>query len=237
MSGHSKWASIKHKKAITDAKKSQVFSKIGSLISVAARKGGDPTLNPNLRLMLEKARAAGMPKDNVERAIKRGTGELGGAALEEIIYEAYGPGGIGILIEVVTDNRNRIVGEIRALLNKYNGKMAETGSVSYQFSKKGVILISKESIDEEQMLQIIDAGAIDVVESDENAIVYTDPNTIEKVKKNIEDLGLPIESAEVAFEPQSTIPIDPNNSTQALSLLEGLDNLDDVITVSSNVEL
>ncbi len=237
MSGHSKWASIKHKKAITDAKKSKAFSKIASLISIAAKKGGDPAMNPNLRLMIEKGKAAGMTKENIERAIKRGTGELGGAALEEIVYEAYGPNGIGIIIETVSDNKNRIVGEVRAILNKYSGKLAETGSVAYQFTKKGTIVILKTDTNlDEVMLGAIDAGAQDVIEAEDNILVITEPNDLENIKQLLESKGITIEHSEVALEPQSTIQVPADKADGVMKLLDALDDLEDVTSIATNAD-
>lgn len=235
MSGHSKWSSIKHKKALTDAKKSKAFSKIASLISIAAKNGGDPGMNPNLRLVMEKGKAAGMTKDNIERAIKRGTGELGGAVLEEVIYEAYGPAGIGIIIEAVTDNRNRTVAEVRAQLNKYNGKMAETGSVTYQFEKMGQITINKgDKMVEEIELMAIDAGAEDVEAVAEVVSITTKPNELENVKQKLVDIGLIIIEDEIAFIPNTSVELIDNHAETAEKLLEALDELEDVTTVSTN---
>jgi YebC/PmpR family DNA-binding regulatory protein len=237
MSGHSKWASIKHKKALTDAKKSKAFSKIASLISIAAKKGGDPGTNPNLRLMIEKGKAAGMTKENIERAIKRGTGELGGAVLEEVTYEAYGPGGIGIIIEAVTDNRNRTVAEVRAQLNKYNGKMAETGSVSYQFNKKGMVMVNKgdKSTDDISLLAI-DAGAEDIEETPEYITILTEPNSLEEIKGKLKENDLEIIEAEVNLLPTTTITLVDNNAQTAQKLLEALDDLEDVTNISTNAD-
>jgi len=238
MSGHSKWSSIKHKKALTDAKKGKVFSKLASLISIASKHGGDPAMNPNLRVYLDKARQAGMPKENIDRAIKRGTGELGGATLEEVVYEAYGPGGVGIIIEGVTDNRNRTVAEIKAVLNKYNGRLADTGAVSYQFDTKGIIVVDvRDASADEISLCAIDAGAQDVVEEDENIIVYTKPNELENTKKTLEDSGYSVQSAEVSLEPHTTVAITPDKSQTIEKLLNQLDDLDDVTSVSTNVQI
>ena len=238
MSGHSKWSSIKHKKALTDAKKGKVFSKLASLISIAARHGGDPAMNPNLRVYLDKARQAGMPKDNIDRAIKRGTGELGGAVLEEMTYEVYGPGGIGILIEAVTDNKNRTVAEIKAALNKYNGKLAQSGSVNYLFDKQGVIVVDKKdkSSDEIELLAI-DADAQDFAQEDDQVIIYTKPQNLENSKKQLESNGLAVVSAEITLVPKQTLPVDESKKETTLKLLEALDDLDDVTNISTNAEI
>lgn len=238
MSGHSKWSSIKHKKALTDAKKGKVFSKIASLISIAAKTGGDPAMNPNLRVYLDKARQAGMPKDNIDRAIKRGTGELGGAMLEEVMYEVYGPGGVGIIVEGVTDNKNRTVADIKAVLNKYNGKLAQSGAVSYQFQKKGVIVVESTGAQQDEIsLVAIDAGADDVIEEDGQVIIYTDPTAVDATKKMLEASGYTVQSAEISLEPQSTMPLDPEKTQTFEKLLDALDDLDDVTNVSTNAEI
>lgn len=238
MSGHSKWSTIKHKKALTDAKKGKVFSRLSALISVTAKTGGDPAMNPNLRVHLDKARQAGMPKDNVDRAIKRGTGELGGATLEEITYEAYGPGGVGIIIEGVTDNKNRTVAEIKAVLNKYNAKLAEPGSVNYLFDKQGIIIVTKneKSTDDIELLAI-DAGAADFVEEAGQVIIYTNPADIENTKKQLETDGLTIESAEISLVPKATVPVEDGKKEGIMKLLDALDDLDDVTNISTNAEI
>lgn len=235
MSGHSKWSSIKHKKALTDAKKGKVFSKLAALISVTAKTGGDPSTNPNLRLYVDKARQAGMPKDNIERAIRRGTGELGGAQLEEVTYEAYGSGGVGIIIEGVTDNKNRTVAGIKAILNKYNAKLAELGSVNYLFDKQGVIIVAKneKSTDDIELLAI-DAGAEDFVEEGGQVIIYTTPTNLENTKKRLEAEGLTVESAEVSLVPKVTVPVEESKKEGIMKLLDALDDLDDVTNISTN---
>lgn len=238
MSGHSKWSTIKHKKALTDAKKGKAFSRLSALISIAAKTGGDPTMNPNLRVHLDKARQSGLPKDNIERAIKRGTGELGGASLEEVIYEMYGPGGIGIIVESVTDNKNRTVAEIKAVLNKYNAKLAESGSVNYLFDKQGIITVNKneKSTDDIELLAI-DAGAEDFVEEDGQVIIYTNPTDLENTKKQLKTNGLIIESAEVSLVPKATVPVEESRKEGIMKLLDALDDLDDVTNISTNAEI
>lgn len=238
MSGHSKWSSIKHKKALTDAKKGKVFSKLASLISIAAKHGGDPAMNPNLRVYLDKARQAGMPKENIDRAIKRGTGELGGAVLEEVVYEAYGPGGVGIIIEGVTDNRNRTVAEIKAILNKYSGRLADTGAVSYQFDTKGIIVIDVLNASPDEIsLCAIDAGAQDVIEEDGQIIINTEPNTLENTKKILQDNGYSIQSAEISLEPHTTVPVAKDKSQTIEKLFDQLDDLDDVTNIVTNAQI
>ena len=238
MSGHSKWSQIKHKKAITDSRKGKLFSKLSAQIPIAAKSGGDPAMNSNLRLMIEKARAAGMTKDIIERAIKRGTGELGGATLESVRYGAIGPAGIAVLIDVVTDNKNRTVNEIRSIVSKFGGKQTEIGSVSYLFEQQGKIEAKgdpstalgagKEAI----QLAAIDAGAIDFQESDGGVIVYSAPQDLEKVKQALEQAGAVIVSAELSMEPKQTVATEEPKATQ---LLEALDELDDVTQIYTNL--
>lgn len=238
MSGHSKWSTIKHKKALTDAKKGKMFSRLSALISIAAKNGGDPTMNPNLRVYLDKARQAGMPKDNVDRAIKRGTGELGGVVLDEVTYEVYGPGGVGIIIEAVTDNKNRTVAEIKAILNKFNGKLAETGSVNYLFNKRGIIIIQKEDKSSDDIeLTAIDAGAEDFAEEDGQVLIYTNPANLENAKKQLETNGLIIESAEISLTPKATVPVEESKKEGIMKLLDAMDDLDDVTNISTNAEI
>lgn len=240
MSGHSKWSTIKHQKGAADAKRGKVFTKLGNAITVAARLGGgDASTNPRLALAIEMAKKNNMPKENVERAIKRGTGELGGAIAEDIIYEGYAPGGTAILIETLTDNRNRTIGEIRAAFNKHGGKLGESGSVAYLFKQQGVISLAKEakSTDEIEMA-IIDSGADDYEESDESFIVYTDSKSLEATKNSLENAGLNITEAELQYLPQQMIPVtDEKTSGQILRLLHALEELDDISTVSSNVDI
>ncbi|MBI3260778.1 YebC/PmpR family DNA-binding transcriptional regulator [Candidatus Berkelbacteria bacterium] len=230
MSGHSKWSTIKHKKAITDSRKAKAFTKLSAQISIVAKDGGDPAMNPNLRLYIDKARAAGMAKESIERAIKRGTGELGGAALKEVRYGAIGPGGIAIVIEAVTDNKNRTVNEVRSMITKFGGKVTEFGSVGYLFKEQGII--SAKGGVEVLSLAAIDAGALDVEESDGRVLVYTLPTQLESVKKSLETNGGVIESAEVYYEPKVAVTTDDPKATQ---LLEALDELDDVTGVYTNL--
>lgn len=232
MSGHSKWSQIKHKKGATDAKKAKLFSKLSVQISLAAKKGGDPGMNPGLRLIIDKAKDAGMTRDVIERAIKRGTGELGGEALEEVRYEAYGPAGIAILIDTVTDNKNRTVNDIRAVLNKFGGKLAEQGSVAYLFEPQGVVMVKTDLAKKDDIdLAAIDAGAADIVEDGEITVYYTSPSDIEKVKQAIATAGGIVESADLSMEPKQTLVADDS----ATKLLEALDELDDVTQIYTNL--
>ncbi len=237
MSGHSKWSTIKRQKGAADAKRSMTFTKLGSLITVAAREGGgDAESNFKLRLAIEKARQANMPKDNIERAIKRGTGELGGAAYEHIIYEAYAPGGGALVIDVNTDNRNRAVANIKALLNKSNGKLAESGAVSYLFTPHGVMTLSgaeKEKLEE----LIIDSGASDYEETETGYTVYTDPKETMQVAKTLQEQGVTVADIEVTMEPLSPVLIsDAQAAKSLLNLIDQIEELDDVTAVYTNVE-
>ncbi|MDO8650219.1 MAG: YebC/PmpR family DNA-binding transcriptional regulator [Candidatus Berkelbacteria bacterium] len=236
MSGHSKWHSIKHQKGAADAKRGAVFSKLANAITVAARNGADPEMNFQLRLAVDRARAANMPKDNIERAIDKVKGG-GASAMEEITFEAYGPGGTAFLIETATDNRNRSVGDIRAVLNKYDAKLAESGSVGYLFKKRGQIVL--ENVDPETAeLAAIEAGAEDFETEDSRVFIYTDPKELEHVRRSLATAGF--ESNEVSFEfhPTTTVPItDDKLSERIIKLATALDDLDDVTKVSSNFEL
>lgn len=239
MSGHSKWATTKRQKAVTDAKRSNLFTKLANVVAVAARSGADPSMNFQLRLAIEKARAANMPKDGIDRAIKRGTGELGGAQIEEVLYEGYGPHGTAILIEVTTDNKNRAVGEIKAVLNKLGGKLAGSGSVSYLFERKGEIKIegrsSKIEGREKTEEAIIESGADDFEEIEDGFLVYCQANNLSKVKTQIQDSGLLVENAEIVYIPKTHVEVSPEQSDKIVRLLETIDDLDDVTSVSSNL--
>lgn len=238
MSGHSKWATTKHQKAAADKKRSNLFTKIANLISVAARSGGDPTMNFTLRLAIDKAKAANMPKDNIERAIKRGTGELGGQRIEEELYEVYGPSGTAILIEATTDNKNRAISEIKAVLNKLGGKLASSGAVSYLFERKGAIKsshISAISDQEETEMKIIDAGAEDYEKVEDGYLIYTKMDGLKSVQDKLAEVGFKIESAELSWEPKTTVELSEEDSQKVIKLLEALDELDDVSNVSSNL--
>lgn len=239
MSGHSKWATIKHKKGAADAKRGQMFTKLIKEISIAARMGGgDVEGNPRLRTAILKARAANMPKDNVDRAIKKGTGELEGSVYEELTYEAYAPGGGAMLIEVLTDNKNRAAAEIRNLLNRSGANLGTTGSVSYLFKRKGVLTYDGEAYTEDQIMEAaIDAGADDVVNEDGTLIVYTDPTTFEAVlnamnAKSFETLG-----AEISMVPDTYIPADGDMAGRVQKLIDKLEENEDVQNVYHNIEL
>lgn len=239
MSGHSKWATIKHKKGANDAKRGKLFTKIIKEITVAARiGGGDENTNPRLRTVLLKAKSANMPKDNVERAIKKGTGELEGMSFEELTYEAYGPGGVAILIECLTDNRNRTTADVRNILSKHGGSMGETGSVSYLFQRKGVIGVDPEKHTEDEVFEVaLEAGAEDVTVDEESIEVVTSPTAFEDVLGALEEAGIENEYAEVSMVPDATVALDEEKTRKALRLIEFLDDNDDVQSVSSNIDI
>ena len=239
MSGHSKWSQIKRQKGLADARRGQVFTKLGREITVAARQGGaDPETNARLRLAIERAREANMPKDNIERAIKRGTGgEAGAAQLEEIVYEGYGPGGIAVLVEALTDNRNRTASDLRSMFSKAGGNLGEAGSVAWQFESRGLIVVDTGGADPEELaLRAIDSGAEDVKVDSSSVEVYTRPDQLESVRRALAEGEIPIESAEVMQAPKSTVTLDARKAQQVLRLLDQLDELDDVQRVSSNAD-
>lgn len=239
MSGHSKWSTIKHKKAAKDAKKGKLFTKYIKEITVAARMGGgDINANPRLRTAVTAARANSMPGDNIDRAIKKGTGELEGVTYEEIQYEGYGPGGAAILAQVLTDNKNRTVSEIRRLFTNHGGHLGETGCVSWMFDKKGVITVEKSQIDEERLMGIVlDAGAQDVKDEDEIFEVVTQPEDFEKVKERLDREKVPVASAQVTMVPKNTVNVDAKHVEQILKLTEELEDHDDVQGVSANFNI
>jgi YebC/PmpR family DNA-binding regulatory protein len=238
MSGHSKWKTIKHQKGVADAKRSQVFTKYGREISVAARQGGpDPENNPRLRLAIDRAREQNMPKDNIERAIKRATGEAGEATIEEVVYEGYGPGGIAILVHALTDNRNRTVSDIRNVFAKAGGNLGEAGSVAWLFETRGVLTIDANGLDPDDVaLRAIDAGADDVQVDAVAVEVYTKPELLDAVRRALGESGVPIASAEISQVPKSTITLGEKQAVQTLRLLDTLDSLDDVQRVASNAD-
>ncbi len=239
MSGHSKWASIKHKKAITDSRRGKLFSKVIKEITVAARLGGgDPATNPRLRTAMQTAKGANMPADNIDRAIKKGTGELPGMTIEEITYEGYGPGGVAILVEVTTDNKNRTVSEIRAILGKNGGSMGETGCVNWMFSKKGMIVIPSDQIDETELMDIVlDAGAEDLKTQDDTHVVTTSMEDFEAVKHAVDQKELKPIVAQITMIPQSTVALAEDKGRQLLRLMEALEDQDDVQNVYANFDI
>ncbi|MCA9151937.1 MAG: YebC/PmpR family DNA-binding transcriptional regulator [Planctomycetales bacterium] len=236
MAGHSHWAGIKHKKALIDNKRGKVWSKIAKALMVAAKLGGgDPTTNPRLRVPLADARAARMPKDNIERAIKKGTGELDGGDVEEILYEGYGPGGVAILCEIMTDNRNRTAPELRKLFDVHGGKLGATGCVSYLFERKGLVAISATAADEEQLMEIaLETGADDVKREDETFEITCDPDVYADLLSALEAAGIEPTVKEVTRIPSSTVDLDVEQGQKVLKFMEALDDHDDVQSVSSN---
>jgi len=239
MSGHSKWSTIKHKKAINDAKRANVFTKYAKIIEVAARGGGDPEMNFGLRMAIDKARSINMPKDNIERAIKRGTGEAkDGVILEEITYEAYGPGQVSMLIQCITDNKNRTLTDVKTILKKNKGKFVEGGGVSWQFEQKGLIVVEgiKESEREQVEMQIIDSGADDYEFDDEVAMIYTKGNELKKVQDNLEKAGLKITEAKIIFAAKDKISVSDEELADLENLIGLLEENDDVSEVWTSLE-
>ncbi len=239
MSGHSKWATTKHKKAATDAKRGKIFTKIGKEIAVAAKLGGgDPGGNPRLRTAVAKAKSVSMPAENIKRAIQKGTGELPGVSYEEIMYEGYGTGGVAVLVEVLTDNRNRTVSEIRNIFSKSGGNMGEAGCVAWMFHKKGYIVVNRVKVDEDKLMTLaLDAGAEDMQTEDENFVITTPPNDFEKVKKALEDAGMSLEVSEITMVPQTYVKLDGKEAQQMLRLVENLEDNDDVQNVYANFDI
>jgi YebC/PmpR family DNA-binding regulatory protein len=239
MSGHSKWATTKHKKAATDAKRGKIFTKIGKEIAVAAKLGGgDPSGNPRLRTAVAKAKSVSMPAENIKRAIQKGTGELPGVSYEEIMYEGYGPGGVAVIVEVLTDNRNRTVSEIRNIFGKSGGNMGEAGCVSWMFHKKGYLVVNRAKSDEDKLMSIaLDAGAEDLQTEDENFVITTPPNDYEKVKKALEDANVTMDVAEVTMVPQTYVKLEGKEAQQMMRLVETLEDNDDVQNVYANFDI
>lgn len=239
MSGHSKWSTIKRKKGAADAKRGKLFAKIIKEIMIAARTGGgDINANPRLRTAVTAAKAENMPKENIERAIKKGTGELEGSQYEELIYEGYGPGGVAMMLEVLTDNKNRTVADVRHIFSKYNGSLGETGCVSWTFEKKGLIVIDKSGADEDRLIEVaLDAGALDVKDTGKEFEVTADPADFEEVKKAIEEAGFKYTYAEVTMVPKSTVRLTGKEAEQMLKLMEGLEDSDDVQKVYGNFDI
>ncbi|MEI6206706.1 MAG: YebC/PmpR family DNA-binding transcriptional regulator [Desulfuromonadales bacterium] len=238
MSGHNKWSTIKHKKGAADAKRGKVFTKIIKEISVAAKLGGgDPVANPRLRTAIDKAKAENMPKDNIERAIKKGAGGMEGVTYEEIVYEGYGPGGAAVLVEVLTDNRNRSVSDIRSIFTKCNGNMGESGCVAWMFSKKGLILYDK-SVDFEQLFEAaIEVGAEDVAEQEEQFEVTTEPGSFIEVREALEVKGFKHANAEITMIPQTLAVLEGKQAESMLKLMDRLEDNDDVQNVYSNFDI
>ncbi len=238
MGGHSHWATIKRHKAAQDAKRGKIFTRLIRELTIAARQGGDPEGNPRLRLAIAKAKDANMPGDTIKKAIQRGTGELPGVTYEEFTLEGYGPGGTALLLEITSDNRNRTVAEIRSLLTKNHGTMAEAGSVAWQFQKKGILVVEKDKVDEDRLLSVaLDAGAEDVKVSEKTFEVITGPQEFEAVKKALADAKIETSLAEVTFVPQNYIKLEEKSAEQMLKLMEILDEHDDVQKVHANFDI
>ncbi len=239
MSGHSKWSSIKHRKAAVDAKRGKLFSKLIKEITVAARIGGaDTHVNPRLRSAVLAAKTKNVPNDTIDKAILRGTGELDGVDYEEIVYEGYGPGGVAIMIDVLTDNRNRAIADIRHILSKHGGNMGEPGCVSWLFDKRGWMIIEKHSIDEDELFMIaLDSGAEDMTVQDENLEIITSPENFEDVRKAVEEASATIIEAELTMLPQSTVKSEGKEAERMLRLMEALEDSDDVQKVYANFDI
>ena len=239
MSGHSKWASIKHKKAIVDSRRGQQFTKLARAVTVAARDGGgDPAGNAPLALAIAKAKAASMPKDNIERAIAKGTGEGGEAdAIETVLYEGYGPGGVAVLVEALTDNRNRTGADVRHGFSKYGGSLGEPGSVAYLFEKKGTIAVDAARYSEDDLMVAVEAGAEDISVEEDIVEVITQLTDFAAVRAALEEAGIEIESAELAYVPSSQVPIDESQARSLMKLIDVLEELDDVDAVYANFDV
>jgi YebC/PmpR family DNA-binding regulatory protein len=239
MSGHSKWASIKHKKGALDAKRGKIFTRLIKELTIAARNGGgDPDMNPRLRSVIADAKAANMPADNIKRAIRKGTGEEPGVSYEEAQYEAYGPGGAAVIIDVLTDNKNRTVGELRHMLEKGGGNLAATNAVAWMFNKKGYIVVEKAKADEEKLMAaVLEAGADDMQDDDDNWEVLSAPETFVAVRDAVKQLGVEPASAEVSMIPQNYVKLEGKPAQQMVRLMEALEEHDDVQNVSSNFDI
>jgi YebC/PmpR family DNA-binding regulatory protein len=239
MSGHSKWSSIKHKKAIVDSRRGAQFSKLTRAITVAARDGGgDPTGNPALELAIRKAREASMPKDNIERAIAKGTGEGGEAdAIEAVLYEGYGPGGVAVLVEALTENRNRTSAEVRHIFSKNGGSLGEPGSVAYLFEKKGTIVIDAARYSEDDLMVAVEAGAEDLSTDEGVFEVVTEPSAFTAVRSALEEAGVETDSAELAYRARSLVPVDEAHARSLMKLIELLEDNDDVSAVHANFDV
>jgi YebC/PmpR family DNA-binding regulatory protein len=239
MAGHSKWAGIKHKKAIVDARRGKLFTKLARAITVAAKEGGgDVDGNPSLGLAVQKAKDASMPKDNIERAIAKGTGEGGDAdALEAVTYEGYGTAGVAILVEATTDNRNRTSSEVRHTFSKHNGNLGEPGSVAYLFDKKGIVVVDSARYSEDDLMVAIDAGAEDIGTDDDMFEITCEPADLAAVRAALDEAGIEVESAEVAQLPKTRVELDEDGATKLMRLIEGLEDLDDVDAVHANFDV
>jgi len=236
MSGHSKWSTIKRQKGVKDAARSAVFTKMGNAIAVAARAGADPEMNFTLRLAVDRAKAANMPNANIQRSIDRGSGKLGGAQIQEVMYEGYGPGGTAILVETATDNINRTLPEVKLAFSKHGGNMAEKGAVAFQFEHKGMIRI--KGTGDDVLMQALDAGAQDVQEEDDESVIYTDPKELAKVRQALQDSGLEVLEAELTYVPNNTVEVtDAATAGKIMRLMDALDEVDDVTNTHVNFDI
>jgi YebC/PmpR family DNA-binding regulatory protein len=239
MSGHSKWSTIKHKKAATDAKRGKIFTRLAREIAIVAREGGgNPETNFRLRLVMDKAKSANMPKDNIERAIKRGTGELEGEELAEVTYEGYAPNGVALLVQVLTDNKNRTVSDVRRILSRQGGTLADAGAVAWQFERKGYIAIAPDGVDQDALFEVaVEAGADDVVFGDDLLEVYTEPEYFQAVRQALEDADIHFETIELAMLPKTTMQLEEKQTLQIMGIIDALEELDDVQQVCSNLDI
>jgi len=239
MAGHSKWANIKHRKAAQDAKRNKIFTRLIKEVTVAARMGGgDPEANPRLRQAIDKALGNNMPKDNIDRAIKRGTGELEGVSYDEVTYEGYAPGGVAVMVESMTDNKNRTVNEIRHIFSKNGGNLGEDGSAGYLFTKTGMLVFDAEAVDEDELMEAaMEAGADDIRTEDGQHVIYTEPQEFEQVKAGLAEAGFEPQVAEVTMRPENTVRVEGEKAEKVLKLLDALEDHDDVQNVYANYDI
>jgi YebC/PmpR family DNA-binding regulatory protein len=239
MSGHSKWSTIKHKKAAADAKRGKIFTRLAREITIVAREGGgDPDVNFNLRLVMDKAKSANMPKENIERAIKRGTGELKGEDLLEVMYEGYAPNGVALLVHVLTDNKNRTVADVRRVLTRQGGALAEAGAVAWQFERKGYIAIAPDGADADTIFEVaVEAGAEDVVFGEDLVEVYAELGHFQAVRQALQEAGIEFETAELAMIPKATLQLEEKQTLQVMAVIDALEELDDTQQVYSNLAI
>lgn len=236
MAGHNKWSKIKRGKAVEDAKRGAVFTKIGNQIALAAKSGADPAMNPALALAIEKARAANMPNTNIQRSIDRGSGKLGGAQIQEVMYEGYGPGGVAVIVECATDNVNRTYPEVKLAFSKHGGSIAEKGAVAFQFERKGMIRV--KGTGDELMLQALDAGAEDVQDEDGESVIYTDPKELTKVREVLKESGVEIIEAEQTYVPNNTVKVaDEATAGKIMRMMDALEGNDDVVNTHVNFDI
>jgi YebC/PmpR family DNA-binding regulatory protein len=238
LSGHSKWSTIKHKKAALDARRGKLWSKLARNVTMCAKRGGNPDDNPNLRLAIDKAKAANMPKDTIEKAIKKGTGELAGESYEEILYEGYGPGGAAIMAKIVTDNRNRTAGEVKKIFERAGGNLGASGCVAYLFSPKGVIIVAADKISEDGLMELaLEAGADDVSSSELIHEITTSPQQFVSVKESLEAANIPVQSADLSMLATTSVALDLDTARKVMKLIDALEDHDDVDDVYTNTDI